>query len=426
MSLNQDQRDVADKFFDFMLSPEKEFYLFGSGGTGKTYLVKYLMSEGKKKYEESCKLFSIPLLYRDYLLTATTNKAAQVLSFFSGAKTNTIYSLFKVVVQDNYSNGKTELVPSDPGHCIRNSVIFIDECSMLGRQMLSWIRTHSPDCKIVYVGDPYQLAPVNEKPYWSMNASSTVGLLSKLMRNINSPALQKLSEQMKEYVRTKQKWNISLVPGTIELLDDNEMQKKLEEHFITNPQNSKILAYTNSKCLQYIDWLNKKQNRNALFMVKDKLINTSSIEVDARHRLYPDQELLLIGLNEKTQIYAGNATVHVHMGTLKDNQGCIYRRCPIALNPEELKNALKVLAKQKDWKHYFDLKNNILDLRPANALTIHKAQGSSYDTVFIDLDSFKSCKAYDTAARLLYVAVSRARQKVYFYGSLPERLGRIT
>lgn len=422
--LNQDQRDVADKFFDFMLSPEKEFCLFGSGGTGKTYLIKYLMTEGKKKYEESCKLFGIPNMYYQYTLTATTNKAVQVLHHYSGIDAETIYSLFKIIVKDNYNTGETELCPNDPNYVVSNAVIFIDECSMLGYAMLKWIRTHSPDCKLVFIGDPYQLAPVKEKSYWSLVKSKTVGILTQQMRSC-IPQLQNLAEQMKDYVRNKQEWNIQTHAGIIEHLDDQEMQKKLDEHFVANSKDSKILAFTNSKCLQYIDWINKQQGRTAPYMVGDRMVNTSNVEFTNRKRLYPDQEVFLERITKSFTNNTFGTPVVMFKGDVRTLGGRLYTDVPIVYDPEALKQALKILAKRKDWICYFGLKNTTLDLRPANALTIHKAQGSSYDTVFIDLDSFKHCRSYDMAARLMYVAVSRARKHVYFYGSLPKRLGRI-
>ena len=68
---------------------------------------------------------------------------------------------------------------------------------------------------------------------------------------------------------------------------------------------------------------------------------------------------------------------------------------------------------------------DICNLRLAYCFTVHKAQGSTYDEVLIDLDSFNSCWDKDVAARLLYVAVSRAKHRVLFFGSLPKRFGEL-
>lgn len=56
-----------------------------------------------------------------------------------------------------------------------------------------------------------------------------------------------------------------------------------------------------------------------------------------------------------------------------------------------------------------------LDLRHSYACTVHKAQGSTYDTVYVDLDDlYKAIRNKDMYNRLLYVAVSRAAKKVVF------------
>lgn len=59
-----------------------------------------------------------------------------------------------------------------------------------------------------------------------------------------------------------------------------------------------------------------------------------------------------------------------------------------------------------------------IDLRAAYACTINKAQGSTYDKVFIDLDDIKKCNSGNQIARMLYVGVSRARLIVYLCGDL--------
>ena len=59
-----------------------------------------------------------------------------------------------------------------------------------------------------------------------------------------------------------------------------------------------------------------------------------------------------------------------------------------------------------------------IDLRAAYAQTVDKSQGSTYDKVFIDLDDISHCTSGARIARMLYVAVSRARHQVIFTGDL--------
>ena len=59
-----------------------------------------------------------------------------------------------------------------------------------------------------------------------------------------------------------------------------------------------------------------------------------------------------------------------------------------------------------------------IDLRNAFACTINKSQGSTFDAVFIDLDDVRRCNSGEQMARMLYVAVSRARNHVYLTGDI--------
>ena len=46
------------------------------------------------------------------------------------------------------------------------------------------------------------------------------------------------------------------------------------------------------------------------------------------------------------------------------------------------------------------------------------------DTVFIDAKDLSTCTVSSTTARLLYVAVSRAKSHVIFYGDLKNKYGK--
>ena len=44
-TLNKGQQAAADGFFDFLFSGDKEMIISGPGGTGKSYLLGYLIDE---------------------------------------------------------------------------------------------------------------------------------------------------------------------------------------------------------------------------------------------------------------------------------------------------------------------------------------------------------------------------------------------
>ena len=65
-----------------------------------------------------------------------------------------------------------------------------------------------------------------------------------------------------------------------------------------------------------------------------------------------------------------------------------------------------------------------IDVRPIYSSTVHKSQGSTYDNVFLHIEDLSACPTYTDIPRLLYVALTRARNNVYIYGELPEHLIR--
>jgi ATP-dependent exoDNAse (exonuclease V) alpha subunit len=88
-------------------------------------------------------------------------------------------------------------------------------------------------------------------------------------------------------------------------------------------------------------------------------------------------------------------------------------------------SADRAKAGLQDWKPYYDLKDNFADFRPRDACTVHKSQGSTKDLVLVDLNNIGSCNFTVMTARMLYVAISRARHRVILYGNLPPKYGGV-
>jgi ATP-dependent exoDNAse (exonuclease V) alpha subunit len=68
------------------------------------------------------------------------------------------------------------------------------------------------------------------------------------------------------------------------------------------------------------------------------------------------------------------------------------------------------------WRKYFAIKNSFADLKYIYSSTIHKLQGSTYDSLYIDLASIVGLSVNpektDLAYRLAYVTVTRARKDI--------------
>ena len=427
--LTPDQQVAKKKFLKFLLGNQTFFYLFGAAGCGKTYLLQHLLTDGLEEYENTCKLMGeLPISYEIWM-TATTNKALEALEQHA-PKTDrlqgikTVFSLYGVTVKNNFRTGDSDL---DFGKavCRSSELIVIDECSMLPKEMLEHIQNNSPNCKIVFVGDNFQLAPVNESPYWEKTPEDRTAVLTTPVRNQNSRALKNLCDQLRDTVNTLEFQPIQLCDGSIELLDDEQALDWLKN---TDYSRNRVLCYTNNKALKYIRLVENLLGTETLIRENLLYVNNNGIwNAGKKISFFPEEVLKLEEIHKEPYIeMAPNPAFWVtcvqgRVSSLRNP----HKSCDvvIATNPEEFKECLRKCAAKKDWESYFFLKNRVLDLRLPYASTIHKAQGSTFDEVLIDLGSFVSCRDPETAARLLYVAVSRARNKVLFYGKLPKSYG---
>jgi exodeoxyribonuclease-5 len=78
---------------------------------------------------------------------------------------------------------------------------------------------------------------------------------------------------------------------------------------------------------------------------------------------------------------------------------------------------LKEMANEKNWNGFWKLKKYFHDIRHCYALTTHKHQGSTYQNIFIDVNDIYSNYDVEQRNKLLYVAMTRATDNVFFYDS---------
>ena len=71
-------------------------------------------------------------------------------------------------------------------------------------------------------------------------------------------------------------------------------------------------------------------------------------------------------------------------------------------------NMLQKLAGEKNWREFWRLKKSVSDLRHPHALTVHRSQGSTFGTVFVDSADIMRNRNRSEALQCLYVAVTRA------------------
>lgn len=414
-SFTKDQLLAYLDVVDFINDPLRKYHrISGGAGSGKTFFICHMLNKLKQDQINNY----------NYHLTATTNKAAAVLSnHVLNYDIKTIYSFMNLRVYDDYLTGATQITSTRNWTIHDKAFIIIDEASMVNKSLKHYIDIGTNNnCKILFVGDKNQLAPVGEpiSPVYNNNVI-TESILTSSIRNKNQPALIDLCSQSVKTVETKEFFKIKEVPGVIDFIDGNQMKGILEREYISENPNNIILAYTNEKVIAYNDHIKNLRGYTEKYNINEIVFNNSSMESINKNMIHTDQVLKILGKSEIFTNKIQGVDIEFQDLTLQDINTFALYDLTVFINNQTRLDLINFYKKEKDWNNYFLYKNNYPDLRSNSSLTIHKAQGSTYESVIVDLTDIGKCKNKDQAARLLYVAYSRPSTRLYIRGELPER-----
>ena len=416
MELTNDQKEASKDFLKFLLDKNaREFVLEGYSGCGKTTLVKYLYELAQSK-QSLLKYLTDSYGNIQISLTALTHKAAAQLSNTLDRPAITVHSFFGLRVFNDYKNGRTKLGRARNVTVPSNHLVFIDEASMVDSELLAYIRESSKSCKIVWIGDPKQLLPLFSKTAPVFTNPKRVAKLKNVVRQAASNPIIGLATELRLALDGGPMPRMDISRGDeIQHIDGPVFQSLVKQNMgdIDYPKNKyRILAWTNTRIHEYNQYVRQLHTPHETYQKGELLILNSA--------LYPGTKNMIAN---ETELVIESSRPDV----LYDIQGHWYRgTCGTYLfAPDDYNDVTQVLNKYKglsDWVEYYKIKENIADIRPGHASTIHKSQGSTFHTVFIDLDDIGRNNKRDEVIRLLYVAVTRASDQVYLYGSLPDRM----
>jgi energy-coupling factor transporter ATP-binding protein EcfA2 len=422
ITLTDEQRMAIKTFLKFLQDPNEKYMIIqGAAGCGKTTLIKHLI----KAMDRQRDLYKV-LLTKDpkkgdfeVMITAVTNKAAAVLRGLSEYPVSTIHSALSLKVKNNFKTGKTDLIRTHEWKLLYNKLIIVDEASMMDTQKLyKELETAACDSKIVLIGDIYQLAPVKQKQSVMDILDCTRVTLNKVMRHAGT--ILQTASLFRDVVESGIFQEIPTHPDVLHV-DGPAFKAEVDSVFLDpniKPNDAKMLAYTNSRVQEYNRYIRSIRGLPEAFQVGETVITNNAI-IHPKGVRPVDSQVTITGIDS-------NTTTRYHV------KGCYVElddkiKAFMPYNFLDTKAALKMIAtsaKNKgtySWTDYFAIKEQWLDLRPTYASTVHKAQGSTYEKVFIDLSDIGRCTVASDVARMLYVAISRAQKQVILYGSLPPR-----
>lgn len=408
MNFTQDQKNAIQAVETMVFEGHRYLVIDGSAGTGKSTLIKEIIRKLGKEWIAAAKLIDMQLPH--IALTATTNKAADNLFISTRKETKTIHSFLGLRLQ----NGKM-YYPEKPHKIFNNTLLFIDEYSYVDIDLLAYItRAIGKNSHVVFLGDHCQLSPVNARSIPVVDRNWPTVYLKEQVRQETS-TLKTIAEKLKKYVSDGE--FPELTPDGVSFI---HYEEKDEDAFIDaliqsfKDGSSRFISYTNERTVDVSKFLFEEFKGRAEYEAGDYVTNnrhhtgySTSIKTDASvHLIHVEpgkQTLYNRDRSESITVEGQLVNTAYTSGLFIPNDYTLFN----SINPDELD--IQSRAKfEKEW----------VDFRPQYACTVHKSQGSTYDQVFIDLTDFSKIYKEDVLARLLYVAMSRARKKIHVIGHL--------
>ncbi len=469
-NLNEGQSRATDGIIDFIaaeFNPTKYLVgLTGAGGTGKTYVTNYIIN--KCKYSHSAIKCASP-----------THKACRVFSeAIKGKEVLTIQSIFGLRLDmrlEDFNPSRPQFNPMAKAKLDNIKVLIIDESSMLPAKLVTFIcnKCKELEIKVIFIGDPYQLTPVGERKSIAFSrcyvvynlteivrqgALNPVGHLLKLLRNDidhNSYSfLEYISKRAGSYNYNELGEGYSIVsPSNFKTSIDNSFSN---ENYTKNIDMYRIIGYTNNAVSGWNDYI-----RNSIIKDADKNIITKNDLIMSYETIV--NEFMEIVINNSEEYIINDITNFVdesyqfkgflvkfqlvHGGHITPPLFIIDHRDRFTIMKyhkvvTDLVNTAKATGsgtRVGKWKEYYTFKKkyliaaNILDgegntlhsrdIDYGFSITSHKSQGSTYNSVFVDVNNMVYNKYghpypdQDDLLRRLYVACSRTKKDlVLSYG----------
>ena len=387
--LTQDQEKAKQELLGFLISSEKYFVLSGFAGVGKTFLIQHVQYAYHQYISQMNKVTGGSKPHQ-WIYTATTNKAVQSLRCaVQGEDVRTLHSLLGLRVRSDYKTGATFTVQDKSADVIEQSIVVIDEANFVDYQMLGFIeKSIINNSKVIFMGDPTQLTPVglNHSPVFKQTQYSSYAL-TETVRQAKEHPLTALLNEFRAYIS-------GATPKFPKVATCNFIQ----------------LAWRNKTVGKYNSLIFQSINQRTEFATGDIVTNNHAVGL----HLKTDAEVEIIAVNTANSLgYAG----HVYMVQVASGER-VHVFVPNKIS--DYTRAKNKAIKEGQTKDVQTIMDEWADLRATYASTVNKAQGSTYDKVFIDLTDFKPMVHKDPIqlARLLYVAMSRAKYQVIFTGDL--------
>ena len=406
-----------------------EMFITGQAGTGKT--------TGLAKLVQYCIEHDI-----DHTVCAYTHKACGILrsKLPDGANVQTLHKYLKKrpTINTEAKNHKHIEKSMKHGISARTSVLFIDEYSMVGEADLMDIREE--DTKVVWLGDPNQLPPVGDVqsvvPYGKYAKT-----LTKVYRQAADNPLMATLGQLVSFIEGKPSEPLH---ESDKFIRNQDIAEWYDNDRMSDSFDGVMLAFTN-KQVQHLNaqaqGRDMPEKGDRLFSPTTKHHYTFVEWLDTTYQIdLPFGDPLPLGSKYRTLEHL--LTQDYKLASVVDDDGdelifmCEFGHYAYKTTAEGLKKAAaasnsdigdkaaqwarqhpndaKSKTRAKAWRNFLSFNEAVICLDFAHAMTVHKSQGSTYKSVYLDTDDLGIMADinYTTYLKLMYVAVSRASDYV--------------
>ena len=478
LTLTYDQRNAVEKLFAFLESDDRFFILQGYAGSGKTTLLR-----GFVEYLKS--------IQKHYELMAPTGRAAKILRDKTGAGRtihSTIYNLKNLETINAESDEVADhslkyFFPIDLNNT-NESILIVDEASMISSKesknelfdfgtnillddLLTYAFSSNKNNKIIFVGDPAQLAPVGDNNSRALDLEYLKQLgyagqkevLTEVKRQENNLILKNATE-IREVLNADQRNELKLEfddATFIELANIDVIDKYVASYPQPEIGDGVIISYSNAQCYHYNYAIREALYPNQkdilpgdLILINNNNYHTYAAEMyngDIAKVVDRSEKIKTLsapvwkvksGKKERVSItldfrritiripqYDGEIVCYIIETLLNsidrdltiDMTKALYINFVMRFNEEQESREKSGLRKHKIGSEEFkqalkaDPYYNALRVKYGYAITCHKAQGGEWDKVFVDYSG--RLGLFNDALRWSYTATTRAVKTLY-------------
>ena len=440
-------REISDFFYS--KPSQNAFVLTGYAGTGKSTLIGFLVNVLSHAGYKS-------------VLMAPTGRAAKVISAYAKRPSYTIHKQIYFPKSDSSGGISFKLKANK----YKKTVFIIDEASMIGddRQQSKLFENGSllndvvqyvlsgEHCKLIFVGDPAQLPPVNldispaldvdelEHQYFDQVPSVRLETVVRQAEGsgilCNATALR---EQLSLAVFDQFQFQLDGFTDVIRMQDGQELFVAIEDSFSEKGTDQTVfIVRSNKRANLYNDNIRKRillleeelSVGDQLMVVKN---NYFWISPDSKPGFIANGDVIAIRAIYAYKSLYGYSFAEVRIAmvdypdesefdtvlildTLKSNTASLSYEKGNELYRKVLEDYSEETSK---YKKFLKVKKNpffnALQVKYSYAITCHKSQGGQWDSVFVEHPYLPDGPDKDYF-RWLYTALTRAKEKLYLIG----------